>query len=246
MKKYILTSLLSLTLIAAYTPVANATSLAVTVDITAGCRGTVNGSSSITLPVESTQSSNITIFNQNLVSYQNVAGPGFSGSLAYNNKVPTGEVTRTFNVGTITANTTITVTPVITQNTDAYIADINKCPPGSTPVPSTIILTPIKPASTPAPTTAKTTTPTSTAKTTATASTTATTPVVSSVSKDTTITNSQTPSQPTQKKRSLTPIYIGAFVGAVAGAIAYVAQKKRKNTKHSKAIKKIRKSKTKK
>ena len=246
MKKYLATSLLSLTLIAVYAPTAYATSLAVTVDITAGCRGTVNGSSSITLPVESTQSSNITIFNQNYVSYQNVAGPGFSGSLANNNKVPTGEVVRTFNVGTITANTTITVTPVITQNTDAYIAGNNSCPPGSNPVPSTIILTPIKPASTPAPTTTKTTTPTPTAKTTATASTTATTPVVSSDSKDTAITNSQTPSQPTQKKRNLTSIYIGAFVGAVAGAIAYVVQSKKKNTKQTKSVKKAKKSKTKK
>ena len=63
MKRYFISTLLSLTLIALYAPAAHATSLAVTVDITAGCRGTVNGSSSITLPVESTQSSNITIFN---------------------------------------------------------------------------------------------------------------------------------------------------------------------------------------
>ena len=243
MKKYFITTLLSLTLIAVYAPAAHATSLAVTVDITAGCRGTVNGNSSITLPVDSTQSSNITIFNQNGFSYQNVTGPGFSGALAYNNKVPTGEVTRTFNVGTITSNTTITVTPVITQNTDPYITANNSCPPGSNPVPSTIILTPIKPTSTPSSTTPKSTTPSNTKTTTPSNTTTA--PAESTVQKEDAA-ETQDISQPTKKKDSVMPIYVWAFVGLTAAVIALMIQKKKKNTKKTKSVKRTKKSKSKK
>jgi len=244
MKKYFITTLLSLTLIALYAPAAHATSLAVTVDITAGCKGTVNGSSSITLPVETTQSSNITIFNQNGFSYQNVTGPGFSGALAYNNKVPTGEVTRTFNVGTITSNTTITVTPAITQNTDPYITANNSCPPGSNPVPSTIILTPIKPTSTPSTTTPKTTTPTTTKTTTPTTAT--TTPVSSSEQKDGEAKNTGDISQPAEKKGSVMPIYAWALVGLTAAVIALIIQRNKKTTKKTKSVKKVKKSKSKK
>ena len=243
MKKYFITTLLSLTLIALYAPAAHSTSLAVTVDITAGCRGTVNGSSSITLPVEATQSSNITIYNANTVSYQNVSGPGISGSLAYDNKTPTGEVTRTFNVGTITANTTITVTPV-TRADSNQIVTANYCPTGSNPVSSTIILTPIKPTSTPSTTTPKTTTPTTTKTTTPTTAT--TTPVTSSEQKDNEVKNTGNISQPAEKEEKSYAIYIWAFVGLTAAAIALIIQRNKKTTKKTKSVKKAKKNKSKK
>jgi hypothetical protein len=237
MKRYFISTLLSLTLIALYAPAAHATSLAVTVDITAGCRGTVNGSSSITLPVESTQSSNITIFNANTVSYQNVSGPGISGSLAFNSRNPTGEITRTFNVGTITANTTITITPVTSPDYDDVVTT-NYCPTGSNPVPSTIILTPIKPTSTPATTTPKTATPSTTKTTTPTTAT--TTPITTSDKKDDEVKNKQDISQSAEKKESLAPIYIWAFVGLTAAVIAFMIQKKNKNTKKTKSVKRAK------
>ncbi len=242
MKKYFITTLLSLTLIALYAPAAHATSLAVTVDITAGCRGTVNGSSSITLPVDSTQSSNITIFNSNDVSYQNVSGPGISGSLAFNSRNPTGEVSRTFNVGTITTNTTITVTPVTSPDNNDVVRT-NYCPTGSNPIPSTIILTPIKPTSTPSSTTPKSTTPSNTKTTTPSNTTTA--PAESTVQKEDAA-ETQDISQPTKKKDSVMPIYVWAFVGLTAAVIALMIQKKKKNTKKTKSVKRTKKSKSKK
>ena len=173
---------------------------------------------------------NITIYNANTVSYQNVSGPGISGSLAYNNKTPTGEVTRTFNVGTITANTTITVTPVTRADSNQIVTP-NYCPTGSNPVPSTIILTPIKPTST------KTTTPSNT--TTAPAA-------ESSELKDDDVKNLEDISQPEKKKDSVMPIYVWSFVGLTAAVIALMIQKKKKNTKKTKSVKRTKKSKSKK
>ena len=242
MKKYFIATLLSLTLIAVYAPAASATSLEVTVDITAGCRGTVNGSSSVTYPVESTQSSNITIFNSNDVSYQNVSGPGISGSLAFNSRNPTGEVSRTFNVGTITTNTTITVTPVTSPDNNDVVRT-NYCPTGSNPIPSTIILTPIKPTSTPSTTTPKTTTPSNTKTTTPSNTTTA--PAESSEQKEGGVKNLLDISQPAENEGKSYAIYIWAFVGLTAAAIALIIQMNKKTTKKTKSVKKAKKSKSK-
>jgi hypothetical protein len=52
--------------------------------------------------------------------------------------------------------------------------------------------------------------------------------------------NKQDISQSAEKKESHAPIYIWAFVGLTAAVIAFMIQKKNKNTKKTKSVKRAK------
>lgn len=142
---------------------AYATSLSYTLSVSSNCAVLVSGSASSTANVVNNETSNLTVFNSDLIVSISVSGGGVPGGsvLQPNNKAST-KANQTFQLGTITSQQTITFTAI--PNSTNPAAEGNNCPTGSTPISGKLIINPIAPTSktTTTKTTSKTTTPANT------------------------------------------------------------------------------------
>ncbi len=154
-----------LTLVAISPAKVHADSLLASISMTDQCTSLVNGSRSSKLTTTSGSDTNITINNADLIVDQNVSGSRISGptTLQKNAKEST-QNTITYRLGAITSPTTITFTPI--TSSDSGASGVNYCPTGSSPISSSLVISPV--AAPTASSTPKTTTKKSTTATTAT------------------------------------------------------------------------------
>jgi hypothetical protein len=128
---------------------ASAASLAASIGVGSSCTSNVSisGTSGHTVSVTSGDDSNITIANTDVVVAQNVSGPGISAQLqpAPTKSGSQGTYSQTFLLGKVTSPVTITFTPIPSSYNGVEF--VNECPIGSTPVPSSLTINPVAPAS---------------------------------------------------------------------------------------------------
>ncbi len=196
----------------------HATSLTAIIDANTDCKSVVNSAQTVTLSVESDASSNITISNQDPVVSQTVSGAGISGEIGPGSRGSTNYI-KTFSLGTVTSQQTITITPVPINYTDPVF--VNDCPIGSTPVASKIIINPIVKSTTSSPSSnssstakkATTTTPTANTPSTSTSSDTSTT-----TSNTTTTADTAQPAkiEETSKEEDSLPLVLIVVLAALA------------------------------
>lgn len=143
----------------------HADSLLASISMTDPCTSLVNGSRSSNLTTASGSDTNITISNADLIVDQNVSGSRISGpsTLQRNAREPSVQNTITYKLGVITSPTTITFTPI--TSSDSGASGVNYCPTGSSPISSSLVISPVAAptaSSTPKITTKKNTTSTTT------------------------------------------------------------------------------------
>lgn len=138
-------------------PMASATGLVYTLSVTSTCGGLIDGSHSTSASVSSSETSNVTVENNDTIVSQSVSGPNIPAGSVLGPDSKTGPSNiATYQLGTVTSQETISFTPI--PNSTNPFPNGNNCPTGSTPVASQLIITPVAPAPTPSPSTSKTNT----------------------------------------------------------------------------------------
>lgn len=142
-----------------YTPSLAAASLSATINVTGSCASQVHVSGATNvINVPAGDNVNITVENTDPVVPQAVNGPGISTQLNNAAKSGASNYIKTFQLGNVTGQLTLTFTPIPTNSTDQVF--VSSCPVGSAPVASSITINAV------ADSTPTKTTPASTQKTT--------------------------------------------------------------------------------